>query len=79
MAKGWLEIKPSFVAKMFGLKGTEKARFDMDSGSILIELDDDKLKEEGQVVYGIAHSFKGPVVIVPSGWVPKDGSKRAPV
>ena len=77
MAKGWLEIKPSFIAKMFGLNGTDMARFDMKSGSILIELDDTKIKEEGQVVHGLATKFERPVW-VPSGWLPKD-AKRAPV
>ena len=77
MAKGWLEFGAEWLGAIFGLKATGKVRVDMETGKVLVEIDDPKIKEDGQVLEGIATTFQGPVT-VPSGWRPK-GSKRAPV
>lgn len=77
MAKGWLEFNPNWLANLFGLESTGRARVDMVTGKVLIEVEHEKIQEDGQVVEGLTMTHHGPVTI-PTGWRPK-GGVRAPV
>lgn len=76
MPKGWLEVGPSWIAGMFGLKATGDARVDILTGKLHVEVEDPNIKE-GQVVEGLANVFTGRA-IMPTGWKPMR-DKHGPV
>ena len=76
MAKGWLEFNPKWLGALFGLEATGRARVNMETGTVAIEVQSDKIQEEGTMLEGMATTYHHPVSI-PSGWRAKAGEKRA--
>ena len=75
MPKGWLEFKADFLAQLFKLRATGRARVDMESGKVQVEVEDARV-EEGQILEGIVNRYDS--VLIPVAWRPK-GAGRATI
>lgn len=77
MAKGWLEFQPQWLGYLFHLKATGRARVDMETGTILIEVEDQRILTDGCVLEGLCTTFPEPVTIATG--VREKGKSRASV